>query len=311
MIKKLVLFILFFSSGYITFAQQDAMFSHYMFNTQSINPGYVGSRQVLSILSVHRSQWLNFDGAPTTQTLSINTPLFNDQLGFGFSVLNDKIGPINSTSFSIDMAYHLQVTQSGHKLSFGLKGGGNRFKSDFSILSLDEPIDPAFETDIRKKFLPNVGFGLYYNTPKYYIGASVPNILSHEFDQSQTHLFLIGGAILEISRDIKLRPSVFIKSTKSAPVNMDISAYAVFKDLFWVGGMFRTAMGRIIPSAKVGGGMGIMAGLNINDNIAIGYSFDYSLGNTTFKYNGGSHEIMLRYDFIFKKKDIIKSPRYF
>ena len=101
MIKKLVLFILFFSSGFITLAQQDAMFSHYMFNTQSINPGYVGSRQVLSILSVHRSQWLNFDGAPTTQTLSVNSPLFNDQLGFGFSVLNDKIGPINSTSFSI------------------------------------------------------------------------------------------------------------------------------------------------------------------------------------------------------------------
>ena len=48
-----------------------------------------------------------------------------------------------------------------------------------------------------------------------------------------------------------------------------------------------------------------------NENIAIGYSYDYSVGNTTFKYNGGSHEILLRYDFMFKKKDIIKSPRYF
>ena len=116
---------------------------------------------------------------------------------------------------------------------------------------------------------------------------------------------------LQSNRDIKLRPSVYFKATKNAPLTMDISAYAVFRDFFWLGGMARTAMGRIIPTAKVGGGLGLMAGINLNENIAIGYSYDYSVGNTTFKYNGGSHEIMLRYDFMFKKKDIIKSPRYF
>ena len=119
--KRLIFFAIIMTSGFISRAQQDAMFSHYMFNTQAINPGYVGSREVLSVMSVIRSQWINFDGAPNTQTLSLNAPLFDDQLGFGFSVLNDKIGPIKSTAFSLDLAYHLQVTQSGHKLSFGVK----------------------------------------------------------------------------------------------------------------------------------------------------------------------------------------------
>ena len=155
-LKRILVICLMLASSFDSKAQQDAMFSHYMFNTQSINPGYVGSREVLSILSVIRSQWINFDGAPNTQTLSLNSPLFNDQLGFGFSILNDKIGPIKSTAFSVDLAYHLQVTQSGHKLSFGLKGGGNAFRSDFSTLDLDpgdpDGIDPAFSRDIRANF---------------------------------------------------------------------------------------------------------------------------------------------------------------
>ena len=255
MMRKVILFLVVLSASFTARAQQDAMFSHYMFNTQAINPGYVGSREVLSVLSVLRSQWINFDGAPRTQTLSLNSPLFNDELGFGLSVLNDKIGPIKSTYFAIDLAYHLKVSQSGHKLSFGIKGGGNAYSSDFSMLDLDagdpDQIDPSFSRDVRKKFLPNVGAGVYYNTTKWYAGLSVPNLLEKEFDQSQRHLFAIGGALFEISRDIKLRPSVYFKMTKNAPVTMDISAYAVFKDFFWLGGMARTAMGRIIQLLKL------------------------------------------------------------
>ena len=123
--------------------------------------------------------------------------------------------------------------------------------------------------DEQKKFLPNIGVGLYYNTPKWNFGVSVPIVIPHDIDNSQMHLFLIGGALIEINRDIKLRPSVFIKSTKSAPVNMYISAYLVFKDLFWLGGMTRTAFGRIIPTGKIGGGVGLMAGININENIKL------------------------------------------
>ena len=153
----------------------------------------------------------------------------------------------------MDLAYHLQVTQSGHKLSFGVKGGGNAFSSDFSTLDLDpgtpDGIDPSFSRDIRKRFLPNFGVGLYYNTVNWYVGVSTPRILEKEFDKSQRHYFAIAGALFEISRDVKLRPSIYVKATKNAPLTMDISAYAVFRDLFWLGGMARTALGRVIPDA--------------------------------------------------------------
>jgi len=311
MVKKIIFFFYSFFLSVGLFAQQDAMFSHYMFNLQSVNPAYVGSREVLSVMTVHRSQWLGFKGAPTSQTLSLNMPLFGDQIGYGFSIMNDKIGPIRSFSFNVDMSYHLKVNAAGHKLSFGLKGGGNRFRSDFSVLSLDDPIDDAFDTDIRKRFLANFGVGFYYNAPGWYAGLSIPHMLNHEFNSSQRHYFLIGGALFDLSDDIKIRPSSYIKMTQGAPVNMDLSTYAIFRDTFWAGIMARTVIGRIVPTESKGGGVGIMAGFNITEEITAGYSFDYSVGNNTFKYNGGSHELLIRYDFIYKKKDVVKSPRYF
>tara|TARA_B100000131_G_C18105221_1_gene607500 strand:+ start:459 stop:1394 length:936 start_codon:yes stop_codon:yes gene_type:complete len=311
MIKK-VLFTIFsflFSMG--LYAQQDAMFSHYMFNLQSVNPAYVGSREVLNVMTVHRSQWLGFKGSPMTQTISLNMPLFDDEIGYGLTLMNDKIGPVRTFSFNIDGSYHLKVNTAGHKLSFGIKAGGSRFRSDFSVLSLDEPIDDAFVTDIRKRFLPNFGVGFYYNTPDWYAGFSIPHMINYAFNSSQRHYFLIGGALFDLTNEIKIRPSSYIKMTQGAPVNMDLSAYAIFKDTFWVGVMTRTTFGRILPTGSKGGGVGIMAGFNVNEELTVGYSFDYSVGNSTFKYNGGSHELMLRYDFIYKKKDVVKSPRYF
>ena len=112
---------------------------------------------------------------------------------------------------------------------------------------------------------------MYYNTVKWYVGLSTPRILEKEFDNSQRHYFAIAGALFDINRDIKLRPSIYVKTTKNAPTTMDISAYAVFRDLFWVGGMARTALGRFIPVGKVGGGLGLMGGINIIDNIDVGY----------------------------------------
>ena len=58
-----------------SFGQQDPLFSQYMFNPLIINPAYAGSREALSATILHRSQWVGFDGAPTTQTLGVHAPL--------------------------------------------------------------------------------------------------------------------------------------------------------------------------------------------------------------------------------------------
>ena len=139
-------------------AQQDAQFTHYAFNTLAVNPGYAGSRDALTITGLHRSQWVGFDGAPTTQTLTLHAPILNDKLGLGLSVLNDNIGPSNTTSLYADVAYRLPITEKG-TLAFGLKGGINIGKSDLDNLA--NGADAAFDENFSTGVLPNFGFGLY------------------------------------------------------------------------------------------------------------------------------------------------------
>jgi type IX secretion system PorP/SprF family membrane protein len=88
---KTKLFSLFAFTAVVGFAQQDAQFTQYMYNTININPAYAGSRGALSIFALHRTQWVGLDGAPVTNAVSINTPLNNSKLGV--SIINDRIGP--------------------------------------------------------------------------------------------------------------------------------------------------------------------------------------------------------------------------
>ena len=99
--KKTLLIILLFAGIVQSYGQQDPQYSLYMFNPFGINPAYAGSREVLSAVLVHRSQWIGLEGAPETQVLAINTPLKNKKMGVGFQVVNDKIGPKNTLNISI------------------------------------------------------------------------------------------------------------------------------------------------------------------------------------------------------------------
>jgi type IX secretion system PorP/SprF family membrane protein len=294
-------------------AQQDAMFTHYMYNTLAVNPGYAGSRDALTVTALHRSQWVGFDGAPTTQTLTLHSPMLNNKMGIGLSVLNDKIGPTNTTAFYLDLAYAIKVSEKA-KLAFGLKGGINVMKADLNSKvnpTLDQQNDPSFESNYKSKILPNFGFGIYYYLPKFYVGVSTPKLLENNFKGNTTtgttnlisekrHYFLIAGAVFKINDNVDLKPTTFVKVTNAAPIEADLTASFIFNKKFLLGGMFRT-----------GDALGVLIGYNFTDQFHAGYSFDWSYGNKTFKYNQGSHEIMLSYDFIYKDKQKIRSPRYF
>jgi type IX secretion system PorP/SprF family membrane protein len=290
-------------------AQQDAMFTHYSFNTLAVNSGYAGSRDALTVTGLHRSQWVGFDGAPTTQTLTLHAPIMNEKIGLGLSVLNDKIGPTNQTAFYGDFAYKIPVGNG--KLAFGLKAGVNMVSNSLGDLGTTESGDVNFEQNVKSELLPNFGFGLYYSTPKYYVGLSTPRLLENNYETNATtgstqgerrHYFFIAGLIFPLNETgtVKLKPTTFVKVTEAAPLELDLTALFYFHDKYWVGPMWRS-----------GDALGVLAGLNMTDQFSLGYSFDWSYGLQTFKYNGGSHELMLRYDFVFKEKGRIKSPRYF
>jgi type IX secretion system PorP/SprF family membrane protein len=289
------------------YAQQDAMYTHYMYNTLAVNPGYAGSRDALTVTALHRSQWVGFDGASRTQTLTMHTPFIKNYLGLGFSMINDKTGPTKSTSLYIDMAYHLKLNEKS-KLSFGLKTGGDFYYANLMGVNVIQDGDNSFSKNIRGGFIPNFGVGIYYLRKSFYAGLSVPKLVQNNLANNnptitgkrQRHYFFITGAVYEISSDLKLKPTALLKVTPGAPIEADLTLSLILKNKFNLGAMYRTQ-----------DAAGILLGYNIMDQLMIGYSFDWSFLNTTGRYNSGSHEIMARYDFIYKSQEKIRSPRYF
>jgi type IX secretion system PorP/SprF family membrane protein len=310
--KKILSIIALIFLATMSYGQQEAMFTHYSFNTLAVNPAYAGSRDALTFTALHRSQWVGFDGAPTTQTLTFHSPVFHDEVGLGLSVLNDRIGPMNTTSLYVDFAYKFNVSEKG-KLALGLKGGVNMLQGVLTNLSTDQDNDAAFQNNIQSQLLPNFGFGMFYYTTKWYVGLSAPKLLENDYQTNTTtgnvyagsekrHFYMIGGVVfnLEQTGKVKLRPTTFIKITEGAPIEADLTGMFIFDDKVEIGAMFRT-----------GDAFGVLLEYNFTNQLRFGYSFDWSFTNTTMKYNGGSHEVMVRYDFIYKDKGRIDSPRYF
>ncbi|MFZ4455560.1 MAG: type IX secretion system membrane protein PorP/SprF [Bacteroidales bacterium] len=309
--KKIILLVLLGVIAWSVSAQQDPMYTHYMYNTLGINPAYAGSRDALTLTMLHRSQWVSFPGTPVTQTVTAHAPVLNDMFSLGLSLVNDEVGPVKNTSFFIDYAYRIRLTPTS-RLAFGLKAGFNSMQANLSSLKLDPSgkSDRAFSEDLTGQISPNLGFGVYYSKDKFYAGISTPRLFKGSYStvtnsdsslyKEQQHYFFIAGGSISLNDAVEFVPTTFMKITKGAPVEADFTGCFVFNNKFTVGGMYRT-----LDAA------GLLAGIALSEQLYAGYSFDWSFGNTTAKYNNGSHEIVLRYDFVFTGKGKIRSPRYF
>jgi type IX secretion system PorP/SprF family membrane protein len=231
-------------------------------------------------------------------------------MGLGLSVVNDKLGPLSSTSVYVDAAY-MMFLNDNDRLAFGIKGGVNVFRGAFSEIETEVAGDNVFGFDIGGTAKPNLGAGVYYYKPKMYVGLSAPGLLTNGYKtgggdqqvvgyQQARHYFLIAGGVFDLNRDIEMKPTGFVKVTEGSPIEVDLTATAIYQERFHLGLAYRT-----------GDGPSILAGFNINEQLYAGYSFDWSFANATGKYNSGSHEIALRYDFVYKHRRKIKSPRYF
>ncbi|MDO8999642.1 MAG: type IX secretion system membrane protein PorP/SprF [Bacteroidota bacterium] len=310
-LKKITFVLASALSGLTIHAQQDPMYTHYMYNTLMVNPGYAGSRDALTVTALHRSQWVDFKGAPVVQSITLHAPLKNDHFGLGLSVLNDKIGTTNKTSVFGDFAYRMALTKKS-KLALGISAGANIFQANLSSLQIGDQADPVFQNNINNHVTPNFGFGAYYSRERFYAGVSVPNLIQNNYSKidlangntltgsEQRHYFFIAGAVINLSENVAFKPTTFVKVTSAAPVQADVTASFIFMKKLLLGAMFRT-----------GDAFGGLVGFNITEQLHIGYSFDWSYGLQTAKYNQGSHEVVLRYDFMSYDKKQIHSPRHF
>ena len=289
---------------YTGFAQQDAQYTQYMYNTINVNPAYAGSRGVMSIFGLHRTQWVGLDGAPVTNAFSINTPIKNSNLGLGLSFVNDKIGPTNDNTISADLSYTINTSET-YKLSFGVKASGNIFNLDVNKLNPANASDPNLQ-NFNNEFSPNIGAGFYLHSDKLYFGLSVPNFLEDsKYNDNSVAVFkermsfyAIGGYVFDISPTVKFKPAFITKLVTGSPLQVDASANFLFFDKLMLGGAYRW-------DAAVSA----MAGFQITDGLFIGYGYD--LETTELRnYNSGSHEIFLRFE-LFNKVSKMVSPRFF
>jgi type IX secretion system PorP/SprF family membrane protein len=291
-------------TGMVSYAQQDAQFTQYMYNTININPAYAGSRGAMSIFGIYRTQWIGLDGAPKTAAFSVNTPISETNLGVGISVMNDEIGPTVENTISADVSYTVPTSED-YKLSFGIKGTANFFKLNTTGVLLTQTPDPSlFE---YSKFSPNIGAGVYFHSDKTYVGLSVPNFIEtkNKYDDNtisittqRINYYLIAGHVFDLTANTKFKPALLTKLVTGAPLQVDVSANFMFFDKLVLGAAYRW-------DAAVSA----MAGFQISDGLYIGYGYDQETTNLKH-YNSGSHEIFLRYE-LFSNYNKIISPRFF
>lgn len=308
--KKLILLVFFFLSILKASAQQEPHFTQYMSNMSVINPAYAtDTPAILNLGTLYRYQWAGIKGAPKTFTLFAHTPV-NDKIETGFSLVSDDIGDgvKKQTSLFADFAYVLQLDET-QKLSFGLKAGFSTISTNFNGFELnDTRPDLAFEN--TNETVPNFGVGAYYFTDNYYIGLSVPNILSSEhsgssgnqinsFGTHRVHGYLTGGYVFDMNENFKLKPAAMAIFVEGAPVSVDLTANVLYNEKFELGAAYR-----------FGDAVSVLMNVNVTPNLRVGYSYDYTISNLS-QFNSGSHEIVLLYNLDLLGKGYNKSPRFF
>jgi type IX secretion system PorP/SprF family membrane protein len=313
----------------VAVAQQDPMFTKYMFNSLNVNPGYAGSNEHMTLNLIHRSQWVGVKGAPTTQSFNIHTPLRNERVGVGLSAINDKIGPVGTLDLNVSYAYRIPIGNS--KLSVGMQAGMQNYRSDWTKLSLETGQDPTFANNINK-VLPNFGAGVYFYNKHFYAGAGVPRIVEYDlrdpnavsspiYAQTYRHFYGTIGAALPLGGDhLIFKPSAMIKSAGAfskfrkekafqsigAPTELDVDLSMFFHQTLWLGTAYRTAIERKESSHD---SFDVWVSYFMKNGMRIGAAYDYTLTDIQ-RVSNGSFEIMLGYEFDYQTKRIV-TPRYF
>jgi type IX secretion system PorP/SprF family membrane protein len=285
-----------FGTGKIS-AQQDPLYVQYIDNLLVINPGFAGSKADGKMLLVSRNQWVSVTGAPKTHSLSYTTPLKNKNIGLGFSVMNDKIGPQQQTGVYFDYSYFLKISEK-YRMGMGLKGGVSFYRAALTELNPIDP-DPIFSKDIYKNFLPNLGVGIYMFSENTYFGISIPKLIENTItrddyetgyvQKEKIHFYYVMGGQFKLAEDFDLKTSSMMRLAKGAPLSFDLTALAGFKERVWVGGMvrFKAAYGAI-------------AQFQVTNKMVIGYSYELPVQQIS-NFSNGTHEIMFGYNFnIFK-----------
>ncbi len=305
-------------------AQQRPHYTQYILNNYIINPAVAGIENYTDVKVSHRHQWVGLDGAPVTTYITIHGPLKKSAYerenpttfraagenprgkaywqdytaadphhGIGFTMMNDRTGPLNRFSVAATYAYHLGISERT-SLSAGISAGVQNMTLNASKLNFEFPVDPAVAgSGYLNKLRPDVSAGLWIYSANYFVGLAAQNILPSKLTFAEDtltvtssgklvpHLFLSAGYRVFLNDDISLLPSATIRYINPMPIGVDLNAKVQYQDLVWAGASYRLQ-----------DGLSAMVGVNVNSSFNVGYSYDYTTSrlNTVSR---GSHEIVV------------------
>ncbi len=292
--------------AFYSFSQQDPVFTQYMNNMLTIQPAYAGISGSLNITGISRAQWVGFDGAPNTNTLTINGPLPRFNVGLGLTIVNDKWGPIRQNGLYVDYAYHAKLGQDQF-LSFGVKGGFNVSQAYLTDVVVNDPNDPVFSYDVKINFLPNLGVGILWHSDRFFLGASSPKIIKNRMENENgenvyrevLHFYGMGGYVFFLSDVVKFKPTVLYRWAERTPSTIDFSGNFLLYDRVWAGATYRME-----------NSYALIFQFLVNDQLKFGYSYDQTTFHPT-QANSGTHEFLISYDFVRGRRGRQIVPRYF
>ncbi len=303
----LLFFLLFTLEGT---AQQDPIFTQYMYNGQIINPAYAGMWEKVGFTALVRKQWAGIPRAPLTEAISIHSPLGNRSVGVGLNVINDTYGRENRLSVLADYAFEVALTPR-RRLRLGLKFGFVNYSNPLTEYKLypDNEYDRAFAEDIDLSFLPNFGVGAFLYEDDYYVGLSIPKIVENEFkDNYQNYstnseirtAYLNAGYIFKFYalNKIIFKPTLMVRASVGQPIQYDLAANFMLRDRLWLGVMFRS-----------GNAVSAMTQWILSNNMRIGFAMDITY-NEIFPYQYGTYEFTFGYDIDFFGRSYMRA-KYF
>lgn len=271
--------------------------NHYILNPLRINPSYSGSRGGLSVAAFYRQQWVGLTGAPRTMSFELDAPVLSNKLGLGLFITNDQVGVTKWTELMTSYAYRISVGNG--TLALGLGAGLVGTNTAWSELIVRDPEDDYYLIDSRVFIVPDFSFGAYYTVKNYFVGFSVPRLLGYKFDFDRNKYSLRAqpghynytvntGYLFPLGQNARIMPSLLLSYGPGEKLLYDGSAHIILFDRFWFGATYRSTKS-----------VTALAQFAINNQFKVAYSYDIDFGKLA-KFNSGSHEVMLRYEFRYK-----------
>jgi len=298
------------------YAQQEAQYTQFMYNKLTLNPAYAGSAGQPCISCLHRTQWIGFEGAPSSQVVNFHMPAFADKVGIGASLSHDKIGPTHNYTAALMYAYRIKMKKG--TLNIGVRGSLRSYQVNWSDLEATHGGDSDIPTNNTSRLLPNFGVGVYYDRENFYVGLSTPNILNNDlsydyltnntdFGRVRRHFYLMSGFIFNVSESVKFKPAVLVKYVQNSPIDADLNASFIFMNKLWTGLSYRFGGD---ANRGVGESVDLLVQYQISPSIRAGAAYDFTLSKIK-NHSAGSVELQLEYCIQSKKDKKLTNPRFF